>query len=142
MACWTWQILCIFFVPTVFLPRLAEALHTFTEGWNNHPLRSEGGLSPNQLWVLGHMKNPRDPNEELRNMELFGTDWEMFDAAQEEPHGVQVQQIDCPLDPYIMETLQPMINPLGSSESFGRDIYITMVQCIESLTATQEMTEM
>ncbi|MED6240829.1 hypothetical protein ATANTOWER_028924 [Ataeniobius toweri] len=88
------------------------------------------------------MKNPHDPNEDLQNMELFGTDWEMFEAVQQEPYGVQVQQIDCPLDPYIMETLQPMINPLGSSESFGRDIYITMVQCIESQTATQEMTEM
>ncbi|KAK0132135.1 hypothetical protein N1851_033054 [Merluccius polli] len=50
----------------VFLPRLAETLHTFTEGWDNHPLRSEGGLSPNQLWVLGHMKNPCDPNEDLQ----------------------------------------------------------------------------
>lgn len=38
----------------VFLPHLAEALHTFTEGWDNHPLRSEGGLTPNQLWVMGH----------------------------------------------------------------------------------------
>uniref|UniRef100_A0A672Z377 Integrase core domain-containing protein n=1 Tax=Sphaeramia orbicularis TaxID=375764 RepID=A0A672Z377_9TELE len=50
----------------VFLPRLAEALHTFTEGWDNHPLRSEGGLSPNQLWVLGHMKNPCVLNEDLQ----------------------------------------------------------------------------
>ncbi|XP_030578717.1 uncharacterized protein LOC115775323 isoform X1 [Archocentrus centrarchus] len=126
----------------VFLPRLAAALHSFTEGWDNHPLRTEGGLSPNQLWVLGHMKNPCDPNEDLQNTELFGTDWEMFDAVQEEPYGVQVQEIDCPLDPYIMETVQAMINPLASSESFGRDIYITMIQCIEKLTVTQEMTEM
>uniref|UniRef100_A0A3P8SH17 Integrase core domain-containing protein n=1 Tax=Amphiprion percula TaxID=161767 RepID=A0A3P8SH17_AMPPE len=50
----------------VFLPRLAESLHTFTEGWDNHPLQSEGGLSPNQLWVLGHMKDPCDPNEDLQ----------------------------------------------------------------------------
>ncbi|MED6270812.1 hypothetical protein CHARACLAT_014064 [Characodon lateralis] len=102
---------------------LPEALHTFTESWDNHPLRSEGGLSLNQLWVLGHMKDPCDPNEDLRNMELFGTDLEMFDAVQEEPHGVQVKQIDWSLDPYIMETLQPMINPLGSSESFGRHLH-------------------
>ena len=75
-------------------------------------------------------------------MELYGTDWEMFDAVHEEPYGVQVQEIERPLTPHIMETAQSMINPLASSESFGRDIYITMVQCIESLMATQEMPDM
>lgn len=77
-----------------------------------------------------------------QNMELFGTDWAMFGAVHEEPYGVQVQEIECPLTPYIMETVQSMINPLATSESFGRDIYITMVQCVESLMATQEMPEM
>ncbi|MED6249970.1 hypothetical protein ATANTOWER_022554 [Ataeniobius toweri] len=75
-------------------------------------------------------------SETSQNMAQFGTDWEMFDAV---PYGVQVQEIDCP---YIMETVQSMINPLASSESFGRDIDITMVQCIESLRPTQEMPEM
>nr|XP_046249150.1 uncharacterized protein LOC124061413 isoform X2 [Scatophagus argus] len=82
----------------VFLPCLADALHTFTEGWDNHHLRTEGGLSPNQLWVLGHMKNPCDPNKDLQSMELFGTDWEMSDAVHEEPYEVQVQETECPLE--------------------------------------------
>lgn len=54
----------MFCVHHVFLPRLADALHTFTEGWDNHPLKSEGGLTPNQLWVLGHMQNPAAETEE------------------------------------------------------------------------------
>lgn len=33
----------------------------------------------------------------MLNMELFGTDWEMFDAVHEEPYGVQVQEIEFPL---------------------------------------------
>ncbi|KAF1373869.1 hypothetical protein PFLUV_G00243410 [Perca fluviatilis] len=121
----------------VFLPRLAEALHTFTEGWDNHPLRSEGGLTPNQLWVMGHMQNPCDADEDVQNMELFGTDWEMFESVPEEPYGVEVPEIECPLTPASMETVQSMIDPCASSESFGRDIYISMVQCIESLCLTQ-----
>ncbi|XP_059404346.1 uncharacterized protein LOC132139758 [Carassius carassius] len=124
----------------VFLPRLAEALHTFTEGWDNHPLGSEGGLTPNQLWVMGHMQNPCNTDEDLQNMELFGTDWEMFDGVPEEPYGLEVPEIECPLTPASMETVQPMINPSASSESFGRDIYISMVQCIESLCVTQRNT--
>lgn len=75
-----------------------------------------------------------------QNMELFGTDWEMFDAVNEEPYGVQVQEIECPVTPHIMETVQSMINPSAPSESFGRDICITMVRCIESLMATQWLT--
>ncbi|XP_076864079.1 uncharacterized protein LOC143516417 [Brachyhypopomus gauderio] len=47
----------MFCVHYVFLARLEHDLHIFTEGWDNHPLQSEGGLSPNQLWVLGHMQN-------------------------------------------------------------------------------------
>lgn len=27
-------------------------------------------------------------------MELYGTDWEMFDAVHEEPYGVHVQKIE------------------------------------------------
>lgn len=54
----------MFCVQHVFLPRLAAALHTFTEGWDIHPLKSEGGLTPNQLWVLGHMQNPAAETEQ------------------------------------------------------------------------------
>lgn len=66
----------------------------------------------------------------------------MFDAVHEEPYGVQVQEIECPLTLNIMEAVQSMINPLASSESFGRNIYITMVQCIESLMEAQEMPDL
>lgn len=75
-------------------------------------------------------------------MEPFRTDWDMVDAVRAEPYGVQVQETECPLTPDIMETVQSMINPLASSESFGRDIHVTMAQCIESLMATQEMCDM
>ena len=34
----------------VFLPRINMS---FMSSWNPHPLSSEGGLSPNQLWISG-----------------------------------------------------------------------------------------
>ena len=36
-----------------FLPRINVPLNTFKDGWNNHPLSSESGLSPIQLWISG-----------------------------------------------------------------------------------------
>lgn len=56
----------VFCTHYVFIPRLQRDLHTFSEGWDNHPLRSEGGLTPNQLWVLGHMQNSTQDEEELQ----------------------------------------------------------------------------
>lgn len=43
----------------------------------------------------------------------------------------------CPLTPTIMETVQSMINPCASLESFGRDIYISMVVCLVNLCVAQ-----
>ncbi|CAL9694243.1 unnamed protein product [Knipowitschia caucasica] len=65
----------------VFLLRLANSLHTFTEAWDNHPLKSEGGLSPNQLWVMGHMQSTDQNEEDLQDIEMFGTDWKTFDGV-------------------------------------------------------------
>ncbi|KAG9273585.1 hypothetical protein AMEX_G12756 [Astyanax mexicanus] len=124
----------MFCVHYVFLFRLERDLQSFTEGWDNHPLRSEGGLSPNQLWIMGHMQNSSANSEEdLQNLELFGTDWESFDGTNDEPFGVQVPQIENPLSPAVMDTVKSMFNPLAPSESYGRDIYISLVQYIGSL---------
>lgn len=48
---------------------------------------------------------------QANNLELYGTDWEMFDAVHEELYGVQVQEIECPLTQDIIETVQKMMNP-------------------------------
>lgn len=42
----------------VFLPRLEDDFNTFCSGWDNHPLRTENNMSPNQLWELGHRYHP------------------------------------------------------------------------------------
>lgn len=47
----------LFGVHYIFVPQLRADLHTFTEGWNNHCLRTEEGLTPEQLWCMGHLQN-------------------------------------------------------------------------------------
>lgn len=66
-------------------------------------------------------------------MELFGTDWETFDSVTDDDVGVQVPEIECPLTPALMETVKSMFNPLATSDCYGRDIYISLVQYFESL---------
>ena len=40
----------LFALHYVFIPRINNHLHQFKEAWNRHPLRTEQGLSPLQLW--------------------------------------------------------------------------------------------
>ncbi len=47
----------LFGVHYIFVPGLRADLSTFTGGWNNHPLRTEGGLTPEQLWCMGHLQD-------------------------------------------------------------------------------------
>ncbi len=48
-----------------FLPRLQDDLNLFRDGWDNHPLRTEHNMSPNQLWELGQIHYPvDDPQDE------------------------------------------------------------------------------
>lgn len=58
----------IFLAHFVFLPRLRKDLQTFAEGWNHHPLRTEGNMTPHQLWEVGLMQNSIS---EIENLEVF-----------------------------------------------------------------------
>ncbi|XP_063056347.1 uncharacterized protein LOC134450437 [Engraulis encrasicolus] len=116
----------------IFIPRLANTLHTFVEAWDNHPLRTEGGLTPNQLWVLGHMTDVEaEESEYLQNPEMFGTDWESFGPVSND-FGVRVPEYECPIAPAAMEAVRSIINPLADSASFGKDLYVTMLQIVTS----------
>uniref|UniRef100_A0A3Q1FF03 Integrase core domain-containing protein n=1 Tax=Acanthochromis polyacanthus TaxID=80966 RepID=A0A3Q1FF03_9TELE len=48
----------LYCVGYVFIPRLRSDLHHFTESWNCHPLRTEGNLMSNQLWMIGMLQAP------------------------------------------------------------------------------------
>lgn len=47
----------LFGVHYIFVPRLQADLDTFTGGWDNHSLRSEGGVTPEQFWCMGHLQD-------------------------------------------------------------------------------------
>ena len=37
----------------IFLPKINMSIRAFKDGWNEHPMQSERGLSPSQLWLQG-----------------------------------------------------------------------------------------
>ena len=57
------NIMHLFCVHYVFLPRLRSALQVFVAGWNHHPLRTERNHTPEQLWQMGHLNTPQDSED-------------------------------------------------------------------------------
>lgn len=61
----------LFCVHYVFLPHLKSDLKCFLGSWNNHPIRTEGNLSPEQLWHIGMLQTPvTEPDVEV-HLNLF-----------------------------------------------------------------------
>ncbi len=48
----------LFCVHYTIIPRLKSDLKRFIGSWNNHPISTEGNLSPNQLWYIGMLQTP------------------------------------------------------------------------------------
>ncbi|XP_058626931.1 uncharacterized protein LOC131537477 isoform X2 [Onychostoma macrolepis] len=111
----------LFCVGFVFIPRIRNDLQHFTEMWNNHPLRTEGNLSPNQLWNIGMLQAPvSEPDfAEILQAEDFQNP-----QTVDSEHGVIVPEIPCPLSPEDLATLQNQVNPAAESTCFGYDIYL------------------
>ena len=50
----------LFALQYIYIPRINASLNTFQDAWNNHPLSSVSGLSPNQLWISGSHPSETD----------------------------------------------------------------------------------
>nr|XP_055036324.1 uncharacterized protein LOC129423853 [Misgurnus anguillicaudatus] len=115
----------------VFLPRIQESLDYFSGGWDNHPMRTEQNLTPNQLWQVGQLQNPiMDPEIDV----MPDIEWENSGYSEEPNQGVNVPELHIPLTDHDISELKQMIDPLQHSDCFGIDIYLTTVQYVESLT--------
>lgn len=52
----------------VFQPRINQHLERFSNGWDNHPIRTARNRTPNQLWISGLLEETRS-NAAVRNTE-------------------------------------------------------------------------
>lgn len=115
----------------VFLPRLQDDLDTFRNGWDNHPLRTEGHMTPNQLWELGRTHYPIPGPDNTEGMDILNIEWENSGLPFDDQSGIIVPDTACPLSDGQMTALRDAVNPRGASQSFGCDAYIAAVQFCE-----------
>uniref|UniRef100_A0A9J8A393 Integrase core domain-containing protein n=1 Tax=Cyprinus carpio carpio TaxID=630221 RepID=A0A9J8A393_CYPCA len=118
----------LFCVHYAILPRLKSDLKGFTGSWNNHPIRTEGNLSPEQLWYIGMIQTPVDePDIEVCFKHLCK---ETADTDPED--GVVVPEIHCPFSDQKLAVLRGLINPLTSPLN-DRELYVQTLAIIKRL---------
>ena len=112
----------LFCLQFVFLPRINAQLDQFASAWNNHPLRTENGLSPLQLWTRGVLSAaPTFQAEILDGMTVNddygeeGNHHGISSISECEADGVTVREININLSQQKQEYIQNF-NPLLRSD--------------------------
>lgn len=106
----------------VFIPRLQMDLDLFKDGWDNHPLRMEENLTPNQLWAIGLLHHPVAPPASVETIQ-DGMDLNADSLGEEPGSGIVVPPIQHSVGPQVMAELMTAITPTAPSQDNGRDIY-------------------
>ena len=104
----------------VFIPRLNKQLKEFKSSWNSHPLRSEHGFTPNQLWLQGLS----DCNFDCDIDTDYGAEEgrsSPFDMGR-----VEVPRISISLSAAQEQLLTSQFQPLANSSCCGLDHYINV----------------
>lgn len=107
----------------VYKARINSTLNAFIESWNNHPISTEGNLTPNQLFLHGALENNMFPQQPHG---LFG---QVSNTSNTPSNHIEVPRIV--FQPCTVLCIQILtVNPLGPSNDFGCDIYLTAVNII------------
>ncbi|XP_062849133.1 uncharacterized protein LOC134311422 isoform X2 [Trichomycterus rosablanca] len=119
----------LFCVQYVFIPRIQDDLDAFRAGWNDHSLRTEHNLTPNQLWEIGLIQSPDDHPDSVEDFNYLPLEDTDMDQT-----GIQVPELVCPLPNEHIEMLRELFDPVAHSACFGEDIYRAVVQYVEGVT--------
>ena len=139
-----------------FLPRISSILDSFASGWNNHKLSTEGNRSPNQLFIQGlldfdnesqsstaqPLPNPSVPHATAATSSSISTSPAMHttqgSSNQSTSNNQDLYAQDCVEVPrsrfspcqVLHQIMASTIDPLADSTSFGKDIYLMVLQIV------------
>ena len=120
----------LFCLQYVFLPRINRALEEFRLGWNFHSLRTEGNLSPYQMWISGVVSDHFASHTGVRDIldsevsESYGVDPCSTCVLEDDTVEVTVSEVNSPLNAEEMEGLRDNVNPLAISSDYGVDLFL------------------
>ena len=118
----------------VFMPRISRSLLDFVGQWNNHPLRTEHGRSPRQLFEF-----PLMFNEDLAERSFPDTDWSLYGIDDEAPggsveegEGVTVPHSSVVLSADELRQLRIAVDPLSDDGEQGCNLYWQAVRLLNT----------
>lgn len=120
----------LFCLQYVFLLRINRALEKFWLGWNFHSLRTQGNLSPYQMWISGVVWDRFASYTGVRDIldaevsESYGVDPCSTCVLDDDTVEVTVSEVNSPLNAEEMEGLRENVNPLTISSEYGVDLFL------------------
>ena len=128
----------LFALHHVFLPRINRSLQQFIGAWNNHSIRTEHSLTPQQLFTSGSLCLQ---NAGLSALDFFdqvpdtyGEDSEVSYSPEIDVHGIEVSELEVQISDEEREALQIMVDPLSNSDEFGIDLFLDAKHIVQLFT--------
>lgn len=122
----------LYVLKLVFIERINNDLDQFRLGWDNHSLRTEGNKTPNQLWTLGSLSYQVLQDEGTVVDDFFGVDCDGPVPATFEDN-IEIYPPENTLTASELSNLKNVINFTGVSQSFGIDIYISVLDIVRNM---------
>ena len=119
----------------VYVPRINKAFDEFRSAWNHHRIRTAHNKSPQQLFIAGLLILQ---HSRLVAMDYFESVDDSYGIDEDDPEPddnegtVVVPQLRLQLQPIVIQQLQQRIDPLGTSNDYGIDIYEAVLQLIRT----------
>ena len=129
----------LFALHYTFLPRINNQLNQFASAWNMHSLRTEGGLSPLQLWTWGLLSSSAEWQHQICSGltvddSLYGVESETDNYINSFDHqSVVVPPIHIDLSAQQLQYLRENFHPLQNSSNNGIDIYMAVRLYLENM---------
>ena len=121
----------------IYLPRINRSLKVFKEGWNNHSIRTEHSLSPNQLFVQGALQLQRTGLHALDFFEHVDDTYgvEDDDTAVENEYTVHIPSNSFSLTEEHLVDLRSSVTPLAESDNFAIDLYLQTLTFLRTIVS-------
>ena len=129
------NLLHIYTLQYLFMPRIQECLQQFLSTWNDHKLRTEQHFSP--LQILHDQVDFTATNIEEIDPELYGidSDLEADDEEEVEVPLVHCDPIECPLNEVQLIEFKERVQPIDITQPFDSltNIYLQALMVMNDI---------
>ncbi len=114
----------LFSLHYVYIPRINRALREFETGWNHHPLSSQQGRTPMQLFCSRNLLMQKFQRIACQICKAMGWMFQALAQAQNLLTLLFHHAVNVSIPSHVLHSLD--VNPLADSNHYGMDLYATV----------------